>query len=173
MNECKRSRFSPFPWRSRRTGKAGWVSRTVLLFFVALSASAVVASVTPVSASAGMLRVSRASLERELAKEYAEKTVCTSGPCDGQTFTSTYHIKEEDRKTGDFSGTITNSSDGYEGKFTGTVSGERVTIHTSKPDESGYTATSTGRFDAKGVISGTFTDSLGNAGSFTMRPEQK
>jgi hypothetical protein len=110
-----------------------------------------------------------ATLQRDVVGHYAEVTVCTSGSCGTNTYHSNWDITKEDRTTGHFSGTST-SSQGASGTFVGEVTGTRFTLSFSSVPP-GYTSKDTAHIEQDGVISGTFTDSDGNAGDFTSTPD--
>jgi hypothetical protein len=95
---------------------------------------------------------------------YAEEDICAS--CGGAHYTYSFQFISEDPSTGAVSGT--ESSDNGSGTLTGTITASSVNL-TSK-DTSGYTWYPTGTLMPDCTMSGTWTDSNGNSGTWQARP---
>jgi len=92
----------------------------------------------------------------------------TSCPASPSNFPGTNVITAEDLSTGAFSGTGS-AANGYTWNFTGTISGEAVTIEFIYTNPAGYISKMTGTVSAdNNTINGTYTDSGGGKGAISM-----
>src|SRR4051812_21629188 len=95
---------------------------------------------------------------------YSENDICTS--CGGHHFSYAWDITSEDAAAGSFSGT---ESGGGGGTLTGTITGSSVSMISVDPG--GYTWWPTGTIASDCSMSGNWTDSNGNSGTWTATPE--
>lgn len=98
---------------------------------------------------------------------YNEHTVCTS--CGGSTYAWTFQITTEDQSTGSFSGTATYSDGQTTASLAGTVSGSTVSVTVTQ--QNGYVSHHTGTLASNCSVSGTWTQSDGGSGTWTMTPQ--
>lgn len=133
------------------------VIRSVLMATLVLSAAVTATLVDPA--------VATASQAPNIIGAYAESDICTS--CGGSMFTYSWQITSEDLATGSFSGT--ESSNAGSGTLTGTITGTSVSM--TSTDTSGYTWYPKGTIASDCSMSGSWTDSNGNSGTWQATPE--
>lgn len=109
--------------------------------------------------------VAAASQAPNIIGAYAESDICTS--CGGSMFTYSWQITSEDFATGSFSGT--ESSNAGSGTLTGTITGTSVSM--TSTDTSGYTWYPKGTIASDCGLSGSWTDSNSNSGTWQATPE--
>ena len=101
--------------------------------------------------------------QRNVKGNYAVTTIITSGPGLG-TYNVAWNITSEKRKTGAFSGTVGGSE---AIGLTGTIKGTKVRVISAG---NGYSARAKGHVATNGSMSGSVTDSQGDAGTWTATP---
>jgi len=112
-----------------------------------------------------------ASQAPNLIGAYSVHVICTS--CGGTRFTHSWQIASEDRSTGTFSGTgkTTYGAEKITETLIGTVAGNSVRI-TSTYKTPIYTWQPRGKLASNCSMSGSFTDSLHQSGTWQANPRR-
>jgi uncharacterized protein YjbI with pentapeptide repeats len=137
----------------------GGPHRSVALAVAMILAAAMIAVLGPPGAAVA------SGSAPNLIGSYSEHDVCTS--CGGSAYDWSWQITNEDFSTGSFSGT--SSYAGEPGTLTGTVAGTSITMTDARVD--GYTWYPKGALASDCSMSGTWTDNLGQSGTWQATPE--